>query len=347
MKGLFRFQGSANWWFRYTPPGGKRVQVGLKTPDEAQAITRARAILAEGVLVKPEKTALDLVVNRYVTSAQNRNRKPMRKQTAKEARRVLSTFIAVRNLKYPTDVTIPNVQAWLDQLRSAGRSQDTLASYARIICAFSRWLAIERLTSTDLLDKFERPQASPKGRSNWVRREVVGRLIKEATDPDLKFILYCGFHAGLRKAEICAARVGWFDLSKPEAPVLHVQNDPESEFFLKDSENRTVPLTDGFAAFLRVYLQNQLPTNYALEPTKARRIHKYRIEFKRGFNTFMRKQNVICSTHDMRRSFASNLVSQGTPIYTVATWLGDGVEVVVRSYGHLESYSKDINRLIA
>lgn len=347
MKGLYKYAGSANWWFRYTPPGGKRKQVTLGTPDEAQAITRARAILAEGTLVRPEKGSIELVVDRYVAAAQIRNRKPMRKGTAKEAQRVLYSFIVARKLKYPTDVTIPNVQAWLDELRGAGRAQDTLASYARIICTFSRWLAAERLTSFHLLEKFERPQMSPKGRQNWVRREVVAKLIEEATDPDLKFILYCGFHAGLRKAEICAVRVGWFDLSKPEQPVLHVQNDPESEFFLKDSENRSVPLTDGFAAFLRVYLQDQLPTNYALEPAKARGVHKYRVEFKRGFDTFMRKQGVACTVHDMRRSFASNLVTHGTPIYTVAKWLGDGVEVVVRSYGHLESYSKDINRLIA
>jgi hypothetical protein len=43
-------------------PDGKRVQVGLKTPDEAVAITRARAIIAEGVFVKPVKTSLSLVI---------------------------------------------------------------------------------------------------------------------------------------------------------------------------------------------------------------------------------------------------------------------------------------------
>jgi integrase len=39
--------------------------------------------------------------------------------------------------------------------------------------------------------------------------------------------------------------------------------------------------------------------------------------------------------HDMRRSFASNLVSAGVSIYTVAKWLGDRVDVVEKSYGYL------------
>ncbi len=38
-------------------------------------------------------------------------------------------------------------------------------------------------------------------------------LISECPDRELKFILYCGFHAGLRKGEIVQARPEWFDLS--------------------------------------------------------------------------------------------------------------------------------------
>ena len=37
----------------------------------------------------------------------------------------------------------------------------------------------------------------------------------------------------------------------------------------------------------------------------------------------------------MRRSLASNLVSSGVSIYTVAKWLGDRVDVVEKSYGYL------------
>ena len=65
------------------------------------------------------------------------------------------------------------------------------------------------------------------------------RQKKLAKDPDLKFILYCGFHVRLRKSEILGARVFWFDLG---AGLLHVQNEPETGFVLKDRENRPVPL---------------------------------------------------------------------------------------------------------
>jgi integrase len=80
-----------------------------------------------------------------------------------------------------------------------------------------------------------------RGRQSWLRMPDV----KRAIDADLKFILYWGFHAGLRKAEICAVRVGWFDFHNPEEPVFHVQNDPDVGFFLKDRDNRPVEISRG------------------------------------------------------------------------------------------------------
>jgi hypothetical protein len=40
-------------------------------------------------------------------------------------------------------------------------------------------------------------------------------------------------------------------------------------------------------------------------------------------------------------------VSEGESIYIVAKWLGDGVQVVERSYGHLAPSAGNINRLTA
>jgi hypothetical protein len=62
----------------------------------------------------------------------------------------------------------------------------------------------------------------------------------------------------------------------------------------------------------------------------------------------MGRCGVRCSIHNMRRSFASNLVSAGESIiYIVAKRLGDGVEVVEQSYGHLAPSAGNINRLTA
>jgi hypothetical protein len=67
---------------------------------------------------------------------------------------------------------------------------------------------------------------------------------------------------------------------------------------------------------------------------------KYRYDFRSQFEKHVKGQ---CTVHDMRRSFASNRVSAGVSVYKVAQWLGDGVAVVERSYGHLAPADQDVN----
>jgi integrase len=343
MKGLYRYKDSVNWWFRFTDSSGQRHQVALRTADESEAIKRALVIRGEGLLpsvarvVKPAKTKLSTLVDSYITHATTRNKKPMRKSTVKTVKGNLLRFITGRRLQFALDVNRKNLEAWLDEIRARGRSQDTLFSYARDICAFSGWLARAGHVPFDSLKGFERPQKATRGRRNWLRMADVKRAIDSAADPDLKFILYCGFHAGLRKAEICAVKVGWFDFHNPKEPVLHMQNDPDAGFLLKDRDNRPIPITGEFHTFLADYLKDCLPTNYALRPEKAPGANDYRVEFRKVFNTHMQKLGLKFTVHDMRRSFASNLVSLGESVYSVAIWLGDRVEVVQRSYGHLNA----------
>lgn len=349
MKGLFKFKDSANFWWRYYDSSGKRCCFATRTSDEVEAIGRVRAFQG-GNLMRPlkgsfqQKDELTQVIERYLKAAQQREVKPMRKITAEGVRGVLNRFARSRALRFASEVNAKNLTARIAELRAQGKAQDTVFTNARDICAFSKWLAAEGLIPFDTLANFGRPQMSAKGRKNWVRMAAANLAITEATDPDLKFLLYCGFHAGLRKAEICAVRVGWFELGTNK-PVLHVQNDPAAGFLLKDSDNRTIPLTAEFAAFLRVYLKDQLPSNYALRPLKTKGAHQYRVDFRKAFNSHMKRCEIRCTMHDMRRSFASNLVSKGISVYLVATWLGDRVDVVQRSYGYLESYNDQINVL--
>jgi integrase len=187
-------------------------------------------------------------------------------------------------------------------------------------------------------DGFERPEKPVRGRSHWLRKEEVTKLIDSATSDDLRFILYCGFHAGLRRGEIGWAKVDWFDL---KTNLIHVVNDPETGALLKD-ENRTAPVTKPFAEFLTRYFKGRNPDEYVLAPKREKGKARYRYDFIKQFQSHV---NGACTIHDMRRSFASNLASAGVSIYKIAQWLGDRVEVVERSYGYLAPADDDVNKL--
>jgi integrase len=207
-----------------------------------------------------------------------------------------------------------------------------------------RYLVDNKLARADLLDQLEVPAPGAVGRKSWLKNSEVNRVILESKDPTLVFVLFCGFHAGLRRNEISNAKVGWFDL---EAGLLHVQNDVETGFVLKDRENRTVPLTKDFRNFLEGFLADRHPGDYTIRPDKQQGTWRHRYDFNKAFQTHMRRCGARCTIHDMARSFASNLVSAGESIYIVAKWLGDGIPVVERSYGHLAPSAGNINRLTA
>ena len=85
------------------------------------------------------------------------------------------------------------------------------------------------------------PEPSAIGRKNWLHKDEVTKIIEAAGDDlELKFALYCGFDAGLRRNEISEAKIWWFDLRPvPDQSLLHVTK--HENFVPKDRSNRTNP----------------------------------------------------------------------------------------------------------
>jgi integrase len=346
ISGLYKMQGSKYFWYRWTGLDGKRHAVSLKTVVLAEALKAIEKIrVGEWVRTAnaaPVGSPLTKLVEVYLAMAKKRRKKPMRPGTAKRQEAILLKFLKDTGAEGITDISRGDINAWLDRLEKDSKSPDTVHTYARSLHTFVMWLVEEKkLLSSDI--DFDIPGRGAIGRKNWIKHDEVLRVIeaaKEIKNQDLTFILYCGFHAGLRRNEIVNLRAGWFD-----GKYVHVQNDPKSGFVLKDKENRSIQLTDDFKAFLIEYLKGRAPGEYALRPAKAQGKNDYRYDFSRTWKTHMERCGVTCTIHDARRSFASNLISEGESIYIVAKWLGDGVQVVERSYGHLAPSAGNINRL--
>src|ERR1700756_5213163 len=156
--------------------------------------------------------------------------------------------------------------------------------YAAYVKTFAGWLCKSGYMASNALESYDLPEEKPMGRKNWLRKAEVSKVIgavepkysanakpatiekaKQAAE-DLKFILYCGFHAGLRKKEITMAKVSWFDL---DHRLIHPQNMPEESYALKDEDNRTIDMTDEFHGFLTEYLMNREHGEFVLRPDKV------------------------------------------------------------------------------
>jgi len=178
---------------------------------------------------------------------------------------------------------------------------------------------------------------APAAREDFCSAELRDRLIRECSREDLKFVLFCGFHAGLRFQEIVEARAFWFDRN---SKLVHLRKHDGIAF--KDREERAIPMTDEFCEFLEGYGLRE-PYMLAPEVKKGRAIYRY--DFGRPFSEYMAAQGVPWVTpHIMRHTFASLLASAGVSIYHIAVWLGDGVNVVQRHYAKLSPMHDQIAR---
>jgi integrase len=339
---------SKYWWFRYTRDG-KRQAISLRTPDQVEAIKRAQEILAQGLIAAEaytpsepaaRKREIHGLIDQYLEESQSRTKEPLRKVTADTRRYILKRFVTDTGINRASEITGSKIHQWLVQLKRDGKSKDTLWTYGERVRNFVKFL-IPKYAPSAALEGFTVPDQPSTGRRNWVRKAEVTKLIDAAEgDPVLQFALYCGFDAGLRRNEISEARVEWFDL---ENNLLHVAE--HENFVPKDRDNRTIPLTDRFAKFLKGYLAGRKNGQYVLAPEKTVKAEsKYRYDTGKRVRSHFERCKVHSSFHDMRRSFGSNRASEGTSIYKIAAWLGDKIEVVQRSYGHLIPQDAEINR---
>jgi integrase len=360
--GIYRMPGSRFLWYRWTE-AGKRYSVSLKTESEAEALIKKQEIVRDVAKrgsapygkQKGEPAPANQIakiIREYLAEAMSRDRKPMTAGTAKTVGYELNLFAKESNIDSLRDLQPESMQQWLKSKKKT-KSTETIRSYTRDLKAFCKYLVDQNLVHE--LPELSMPDAAPVGRGNYLEQEEVDAVIA-AVQPvhppkakpetikraqqdadDLRFILQCGFNAGLRRKEISEARTDWFDLNKG---LLHVFSN--HSFTTKDKEGRTIPLKKSFLEFLKTYLVGK--TGYVLAPNKVKGKGAYRFDANRRVRSHFGTCKVRCTWHDMRRSFASNLVSKGESIYIVAKWLGDGVAVVERSYGHVAPAAGNIDR---
>lgn len=250
---------------------------------------------------------------------------------------VLEAFAKWCGAILPSQVTPDKVLAW-HQARKKKVAASTAFGNLMTVRGFFNWCRdVEKCVKTNPCIELKVKAPETVGRRDFCTAELRDTLIEKCTREDLKFVLYCGFHAGLRIQEIVEARPFWFDLN---AGLLHLRKTPTMRF--KDREERTIPLTAGFKKFLEGY---GLREPFMLRPERTHRKNRYRFDPKRPFNEFMAACECPWVTfHTMRHTFASLLASAGVSIYKISVWLGDDVRVTQRHYAKLVPGDADIEK---
>lgn len=329
IRGLY-LRGETYWFAKQV--NGRRSHVSLETTDYVEAVQRAREI-AERPELQPSQ-AMMAEVERFLKHKYDTNR--YSKMSADSKLSILRMFAdSVKNVP-PGNVTAHQCKSFY--LAAKRRvTPSTAQSYMFAIRAFFNWCVMENLCRRNPASEVQLDRVDHKGRTRFADLETAQRLIEKAPSDDLRFILFCGFHTGMRKLEIVEAVPEWFNLKRR---TLEIRST--ATFRPKDRDARTVPLTDQFVEFLQSY---GLRSPYVLQPDVVQGKHRYRFDFRRPFTDYMKEQGVPwISPHVMRHSFASICASEGIDIYRIATWLGDDVRVVQKHYAKLRPDDREIMR---
>ena len=329
LRGIY-LRGEVYWFTKQV--NGRRSHVTLETRDYAEAVQRAQEILNRPEL-QPART-LTAEIDRFIQHKLESNR--FSKASADSKRYILRDFAeGVRDIA-PVHVTVQQCKAYYLTVKSRV-VPSTAESYVFTLRSFFHWCVSENLCHRNPAMEVQLDRVDRKGRTHFASLELAQKLIAEAPDDDLRFILFCGFHVGMRRQEIVEARPEWFNL---QARTLEIRET--ATFRPKDRDARTVPLTDQFADFLKQY---GLHSPFVLKPEVPHGRFRYRYDFRRPFGEYMKAQGVDWLTpHIMRHSFASICASKGIDIYRIATWLGDDVRVVQRHYAKLRPDDREIMR---
>ena len=314
---------------------GARQWISLQTTDLAEAITRAQEIRDRPIT--PFKGTICELIPKFIAFKKRNNIYSRDSQASK--------FYILRLLgnRFPdvpaASISDKQVQLWYDELTKE-IEPSTAESYVMAARSFFKWcIDIERIRATNPARSVRLIRVDRKARLRFCTVAQRDALIANTEDASLKFILYCGFYAGLRKNEIIEARADWFDLKNG---LLHVRKT--NTFRPKDRDERSIPLAKTFAEFLRTHLPKE---GFCLRPDVRHGLARYRYDFRFPFEEYVKAQEMVWVTpHVMRHTFASILASRGVSIFKISEWLGDDVRVTQRHYAKLLPGDRDIEKLI-
>ena len=351
MRGLYR-RGKIFWYAKMID--GARTQMSLDTNRYEDAVKKLLEIRQNPTLAPVDTFAHE--VRHYIRAQESSGRlspglAPTREQT-------LLNFAMRYGIVRPEQITSDKVKEWYNWMRydrTPVLRESTAQAYVFGLRAFLRWLVERGALRQNVAATVKLDTLRSNPRLVFCPADLVAGLIENAPNDELRFILYCGFHAGMRKEEIIEARPNWFDLRAGCVNIVFTDT-----FTPKDKEERSIPLTADFKAFLARYGK---PSPYMIAPTVgygSGKWMKYRYDFRKPFKDYIKsygegkrlrvdkpaaRQDLSWLTpHIMRHTFASLHASAGTSIYKIAKWLGDGVEVVQRHYAKLSPSDADINK---
>lgn len=246
--------------------------------------------------------------------------------------------------KYIDMVTVPVLYEWQDWLwrqkneRTGGYfSYKYLDKIRGVFSSFWTWYSL-RYDTPNFFEKLQKPKkrASKTEMQFWTQDEFE-KFIAVVDDPEYHCLFTLLFYTGRRKGEILALQS--LDIQRDHIIInknLSIRTLDNSKYKLtstKADKKQRLPTAAPVQAELSRY-QGKAPFFFGGDkPLHFNTVGRY-------FNRYIDLAGVKkIRLHDLRHSFVSMLIHLGANLLIVADLIGDTVEQVIKTYGHL--YNND------
>jgi integrase/recombinase XerD len=249
----------------------------------------------------------------------------------------LRAFLPTHGRERWDQVTLPDLQSFLDHLEGQGVGPRSRARKLSAVRQFYRFLLREGLAANNPLEWLDSPKL-PKGLPKVLGLEEVDRLLA-APDPATPLgqrddaMLELLYATGLRVSELVGLTVPQLDLRRG---VVRVQG--------KGSKERLVPMVFRAVEKVQLYLQHIRPV--LLKGQKTQRLFLNRSGrglSRQGFWKILKgyaRQAQLpshLSPHTLRHSFATHLLWRGADLRALQLLLGHADISTTQIYTHLHT----------
>ncbi len=346
----------------YVDENGKRRKVSTGSKQKADAKTWVMKFLGGQVQARSKRK--NLSIKEFSAEYLNHSRQQHKLKTYKNCQTCFNVFIRCIGDRRIRDIKVKDIQDFMDEKQSKTSAATARRIYTAMASAFEsarKWGYVE----TNVWRSIKKPKLVERT-PNWLTVNEFAKLmdtmaaesqrdsIRLNVDKSLKQherdavvnrktmhrLIITAFNTGLRSGELRNLRANAVDL---ERRVLKVRNTLKDEnnsgFTTKSSRERIVPLNDTAYEVLKVRAKNVRDKNSLMFPQLRNGQLKVMDESYLGrcFKRWVRKAglNPQLRFHDLRHSFASNLATNGVPLFSVGKMMGHSDTKTTEIYAHL------------
>ena len=312
------YEKNGNWYIRYYV-GDKNVRrkIGPGKGLAEIALKKIKVAIAEGRYLdikKEQKIKFENFADEYIKTHSKTNNKSW-EQTDLHTVKCLKAFFAG---KYLSEITPQMVEQFKAKRVTEVKPATTNRALALLKSIFNKAIAWNKFDSRNPVKGIKFYKEQPRLR--FLEREEITKLIDNSTEP-LKSIIIIALNTGMRRGEIFNLK--WHDIDFSRGII--------SLYETKNGEQRKVPMNEQVKkAIIAVRKTPDSPYVFCNEEKRPY------CDIRKSFFTACKKSRITdFHFHDLRHTFASQLVMSGIDLNTVRELLGHKTIEMTLRYAHL------------